>query len=97
MVVLKNDLPNLEEKPAPTTGETSAPPTPKTAKQLAARRNQERVKSILLLAILDEYLLNTNGVSTASTNLVLPVLVNTARRKINTADGQSRCLGDKDA
>ncbi|GKA44463.1 ribonuclease H-like domain-containing protein [Tanacetum coccineum] len=31
----------------------------------------------------------TNGVSTASTNLVLPELVNTARRKINTADGRS--------
>ncbi|GJS79069.1 reverse transcriptase domain-containing protein [Tanacetum coccineum] len=31
----------------------------------------------------------TNGVSTASTYLVLPELVNTARRKINTADGQS--------
>ncbi|GKG23285.1 hypothetical protein Tco_0391321, partial [Tanacetum coccineum] len=39
-----------EEEPAPT-GETSAPPAPKTTKQLAARRNQERVKSILLLAI----------------------------------------------
>ncbi|GJU85706.1 putative ribonuclease H-like domain-containing protein [Tanacetum coccineum] len=48
---------DLEEEPAPTTGETSAPPAPKTAKQLAARRNQERVKSILLLAIPDEYLL----------------------------------------
>ncbi|GKB18039.1 putative ribonuclease H-like domain-containing protein [Tanacetum coccineum] len=35
---------DLEEEPAPTTGETSAPPAPKTAKQLAARRNQERVK-----------------------------------------------------
>ncbi|GJW03621.1 putative reverse transcriptase domain-containing protein [Tanacetum coccineum] len=34
-------------------------------------------------------LLNTNGVSTASTNLVLSELVNTARRKVNTADGQS--------
>ncbi|GKB91477.1 hypothetical protein Tco_0963749 [Tanacetum coccineum] len=33
---------DLEEEPAPTTGETSAPPAPKTAKQLAARRNQER-------------------------------------------------------
>ncbi|GKE31614.1 hypothetical protein Tco_1450936, partial [Tanacetum coccineum] len=44
---------DLEEEPAPTTGETSAPPAPKTAKQLAARRNQERVKSILLLAIPD--------------------------------------------
>ncbi|GJU89110.1 putative ribonuclease H-like domain-containing protein [Tanacetum coccineum] len=29
---------DLEEEPAPTTGETSAPPAPKTAKQLAARR-----------------------------------------------------------
>ncbi|GJV23529.1 ribonuclease H-like domain-containing protein [Tanacetum coccineum] len=47
----------LEEEPAPTTGETFAPPAPKTAKQLVARRNQERVKSILLLAIPDEYLL----------------------------------------
>ncbi|GKC69274.1 hypothetical protein Tco_1115157 [Tanacetum coccineum] len=34
-------------------------------------------------------LLSTNGVSTASTNLVLPELVNTARRKISTADGRS--------
>ncbi|GKA83796.1 hypothetical protein Tco_0805391, partial [Tanacetum coccineum] len=48
---------DLEEEPAPTTGETSAPPAPKTAKQLAAKKNQERVKSILLLAIPDEYLL----------------------------------------
>ncbi|GKC25251.1 hypothetical protein Tco_1027401 [Tanacetum coccineum] len=35
----------------------------------------------------DFKLLSTNGVSTASTNLVLPELVNTARRKINTVDG----------
>ncbi|GJV06366.1 putative ribonuclease H-like domain-containing protein [Tanacetum coccineum] len=54
---------DLEEESAPTgetsapTGETSAPPALKTAKQLAAKRNQERVKSILLLAIPDEYLL----------------------------------------
>ncbi|GJY97073.1 hypothetical protein Tco_0513983 [Tanacetum coccineum] len=34
-------------------------------------------------------LLSTSGVSTASTNLVLPELVNTARRKINTTDGRS--------
>ncbi|GJV76933.1 ribonuclease H-like domain-containing protein [Tanacetum coccineum] len=47
---------DLEEEPAPT-GETSASPAPKTAKQLAAKRNQERVKSILLLAMPDEYLL----------------------------------------
>ncbi|GKA70158.1 hypothetical protein Tco_0776222 [Tanacetum coccineum] len=56
---------NLEEEPAPTTGETSAPPAPKTAKQLAARRNQERVKSILLLAIPDEYLLKFHNVADA--------------------------------
>ncbi|GJR78724.1 ribonuclease H-like domain-containing protein [Tanacetum coccineum] len=35
---------------------------PKTAKQLAARRNQERIKSILLLAIPDEYLLKFHNV-----------------------------------
>ncbi|GJX22968.1 hypothetical protein Tco_0227413 [Tanacetum coccineum] len=59
---------DLEEEPAPTR-ETSAPPAPKTAKQLAAKRNQERVKSIFLLAILDEYLLkfhNFEKFSTAS-------------------------------
>ncbi|GKA82288.1 ribonuclease H-like domain-containing protein [Tanacetum coccineum] len=53
---------DLEEEPAPTTRETSAPPAPKTAKQLAARRNQERVKSILLLAIPDEYLLKFHNI-----------------------------------
>ncbi|GJX63052.1 hypothetical protein Tco_0295952, partial [Tanacetum coccineum] len=36
-----------------------------TAKQLAARRNQERVKSILLLAIPDEYLLKFHNVEDA--------------------------------
>ncbi|GJY04101.1 hypothetical protein Tco_0370041, partial [Tanacetum coccineum] len=44
---------DLQEEPAPT-GDQSGPSTPlipKTAKQLAAKRNQERVKSILLLAI----------------------------------------------
>ncbi|GKD04615.1 hypothetical protein Tco_1179589 [Tanacetum coccineum] len=56
---------DLEEEPAPTTGETFAPPAPKTAKQLAARRNQERVKSILLLAIPDEYLLKFHNVADA--------------------------------
>ncbi|GKC89957.1 hypothetical protein Tco_1150606 [Tanacetum coccineum] len=35
-VIINGDL---EEEPAPTTGETSTPPAPKTAKQLAARRN----------------------------------------------------------
>ncbi|GJY07688.1 hypothetical protein Tco_0374742 [Tanacetum coccineum] len=47
------------------TGETSAPPAPKTAKQLVAKRNQERVKSILLLAIPDEYLLKFYNVADA--------------------------------
>ncbi|GJT25615.1 hypothetical protein Tco_0895552 [Tanacetum coccineum] len=37
----------------------------KTAKQLAAKRNQERVKSILLLAIPDEYLLKFHNVPDA--------------------------------
>ncbi|GJX69647.1 hypothetical protein Tco_0305374 [Tanacetum coccineum] len=45
--------------------ETSAPPAPKTAKQLVAKRNQERVKSILLLAIPDEYLLKFHNVADA--------------------------------
>ncbi|GJX72653.1 hypothetical protein Tco_0309824 [Tanacetum coccineum] len=47
---------DLEDEATPS-GEQSSPPIPKTAKQLAARRNQERIKSILLLAIPDEYLL----------------------------------------
>ncbi|GJX36468.1 ribonuclease H-like domain-containing protein, partial [Tanacetum coccineum] len=45
--------------------ESSGPPVPKTAKQLAARRNQERVKSILLLAIPDEYILKFHNVPDA--------------------------------
>ncbi|GJY93001.1 hypothetical protein Tco_0508783 [Tanacetum coccineum] len=58
---------DLEEEPAPTRDQSgpSAPPAPKTAKQLAARRNQERVKSILLLAIPDEYLLKFHNVADA--------------------------------
>ncbi|GJX77255.1 hypothetical protein Tco_0324066 [Tanacetum coccineum] len=55
---------DLEEEPTPTR-KTFAPPAPKTAKQLAARRNQERVKSILLLAIPDEYLLKFHNVADA--------------------------------
>ncbi|GJV31721.1 putative ribonuclease H-like domain-containing protein [Tanacetum coccineum] len=46
-------------------GEQSSPPIPKTTKQLAARRNQERIKSILLLAIPDEYLLKFHNVPDA--------------------------------
>ncbi|GKB23120.1 hypothetical protein Tco_0862521 [Tanacetum coccineum] len=58
---------DLQEELAPTGDQSgpSAPPTPKTAKQLAAKRNQERVKSILLLAILDEYLLKFHNVPDA--------------------------------
>ncbi|GJT98380.1 putative ribonuclease H-like domain-containing protein [Tanacetum coccineum] len=52
------------EEHAPT-GETSDPPAPKTVKQLAAKRNQERVKSILLLAIPDEYFLRFHNVKDA--------------------------------
>ncbi|GKA91435.1 ribonuclease H-like domain-containing protein [Tanacetum coccineum] len=40
-------------------------PAPKIAKQLTAKRNQERVKSILLIAIPDEYLLKFHNVSDA--------------------------------
>ncbi|GKF66748.1 hypothetical protein Tco_0193265, partial [Tanacetum coccineum] len=43
-------------------GEQSSLPAPKTAKQLTAKRNQERVKSILLLAIPDEYLFKFHNV-----------------------------------
>ncbi|GJS04270.1 putative ribonuclease H-like domain-containing protein [Tanacetum coccineum] len=52
---------NLEEESAPIR-ETSAPLAPKPAKQLAAKRNQERVKSILLLPITDEYILKFHNV-----------------------------------
>ncbi|GJY79334.1 hypothetical protein Tco_0485135 [Tanacetum coccineum] len=55
---------DLQEEAAPA-GEQSGPPAPKTAKQLAAKRNQERVKSILLLAIPDEYLLKFHNVPDA--------------------------------
>ncbi|GJZ21007.1 hypothetical protein Tco_0558046 [Tanacetum coccineum] len=55
---------DLEEELAPT-GETSTPLAPKTVKQLAAKRNQERVKSIFILAIPDEYLLKFHNVPDA--------------------------------
>ncbi|GJV22752.1 hypothetical protein Tco_1375447 [Tanacetum coccineum] len=58
---------DLEEEPAPTGDQSGpfSPLAPKTAKQLAARRNQERVKSILLLAIPDEYLLKFHNAADA--------------------------------
>ncbi|GJY43827.1 retrovirus-related pol polyprotein from transposon TNT 1-94 [Tanacetum coccineum] len=55
---------DLQEEDAPA-GEQSGPPAPKTAKQLTAKRNQERVKSILLLVIPDEYLLKFHNVPDA--------------------------------
>ncbi|GJV39584.1 hypothetical protein Tco_1418024 [Tanacetum coccineum] len=55
------DIWNLEDEATPSR-EQSSPPVPKTAKQLAARRNQERIKSILLLSIPDEYLLKFHNV-----------------------------------
>ncbi|GKC53871.1 ribonuclease H-like domain-containing protein, partial [Tanacetum coccineum] len=74
---------DLEEEPAPTTGETSTPPASKTAKQLAARRNQERVKSILLLAIPDEYLLKFHNVADAKSLWEIPETVKCREIKIN--------------
>ncbi|GJW80151.1 hypothetical protein Tco_0144126 [Tanacetum coccineum] len=55
---------NLEDEATPS-GEQSSPLVPKIAKQLAAKRNQERIKSILLLAIPDEYLLKFHNVPDA--------------------------------
>ncbi|GJR41379.1 hypothetical protein Tco_1217063 [Tanacetum coccineum] len=55
---------DLEDEATPS-GEQSSLSVPKTVKQLAARRNQERVKSILLLAIPDEYLLKFHNVPDA--------------------------------
>ncbi|GJS55638.1 ribonuclease H-like domain-containing protein [Tanacetum coccineum] len=55
---------DLQKEVAPV-GEQPGPPAPKTAKQLTAKRNQERVKSILLLAIPDEYLLKFHNVPDA--------------------------------
>ncbi|GKC31536.1 hypothetical protein Tco_1038830 [Tanacetum coccineum] len=55
---------DLQEEAAPA-GEQLGPPAPKTAKQLTAKRNQDRVKSILLLAIPDEYLLKFHNVPDA--------------------------------
>ncbi|GJU07273.1 hypothetical protein Tco_1123703 [Tanacetum coccineum] len=59
---------DLEDEATPS-GEQSSPPVPKTAKQLAAKRNQERIKSILLLAIPDEYLLKFHNVPDAKSFL----------------------------
>ncbi|GJX96442.1 hypothetical protein Tco_0352240 [Tanacetum coccineum] len=64
------------------------------SKELPLKINAKRIEELsYLLKKLNRtaeaeasVLVNTNGVSTASTNLVLPELVNTARGKINTAD-----------
>ncbi|GJY55739.1 ribonuclease H-like domain-containing protein [Tanacetum coccineum] len=60
-IIVNGDL----EDEATSLGEQSSPPVPKTAKHMAARRNQERIKSILLLAIPDEYLLKFHNVPDA--------------------------------
>ncbi|GJY55297.1 DNA-directed DNA polymerase [Tanacetum coccineum] len=60
-VIVNGDL----EEESVSTRETFAHLAPKTAKQLAAKRNQERVKSILLLAIPDEYLFKFHNVPDA--------------------------------
>ncbi|GJR56953.1 hypothetical protein Tco_1499115 [Tanacetum coccineum] len=54
-----------------------------------ADREEIPSKSIDDFQDVEKEIRDTNGVSTANTNLVLPELVNTARRKINTADGRS--------
>ncbi|GKA97605.1 hypothetical protein Tco_0825499 [Tanacetum coccineum] len=58
---------DLQEEAAPAGEQPGppAPPAPKTAKQLTAKKNQERVLSILLLAIPDEYLLKSHNVPDA--------------------------------
>ncbi|GJS95314.1 ribonuclease H-like domain-containing protein [Tanacetum coccineum] len=60
-IIVNGDL----EDEATSSGAQSSPPVPKTAKQLPARRNQERIKSILLLAIPDEYLFKFHNVPDA--------------------------------
>ncbi|GJX68535.1 ribonuclease H-like domain-containing protein, partial [Tanacetum coccineum] len=57
MVIIQESMNKTGEQASP-----SAPPAPKTAKQLAAKRNQEIVKIILLLAIPDEYILKFHNV-----------------------------------
>ncbi|GJX52538.1 putative ribonuclease H-like domain-containing protein [Tanacetum coccineum] len=76
---------DLEDEATPS-GEQSSPPVPKTAKQLAARRNQERIKSILLLAIPDEYLLKFHNVPDAKS---LWAAIK-SRFGVNTASGEHR-------
>ncbi|GJR73923.1 putative ribonuclease H-like domain-containing protein [Tanacetum coccineum] len=55
---------DLEDEATPS-GEQFSPPVSKTGKQLAARRNQKMIKSILLLAIPDEYLLKFHNIPDA--------------------------------
>ncbi|GJW79687.1 hypothetical protein Tco_0143662 [Tanacetum coccineum] len=62
--VLLSSLSEFFFQEAAPAGEQSGPPVPKTAKQLT-KRNQERVKSILLLAIPNEYLLKFHNVPDA--------------------------------
>ncbi|GKA87966.1 hypothetical protein Tco_0809730 [Tanacetum coccineum] len=66
---------DLEDEASPS-GEQSSPPVPKTAKQLAPRRNQERFKSILLLAIPDEYLLKFHNVPDAKSFQIALIMRN---------------------
>ncbi|GKD62674.1 hypothetical protein Tco_1300183 [Tanacetum coccineum] len=63
-IIVNGDL-QEETAPESSSGDQTSPPAYKTAKQLAAKRNQERVKSILLLAIPDEYLLKFHNVPDA--------------------------------
>ncbi|GJZ52246.1 ribonuclease H-like domain-containing protein [Tanacetum coccineum] len=96
---------DLEDEATPS-GEQSSPPVPKTGKQMDARRNQERIKSILLLAIPDEYLLKFKGVyedelkrssgsNSASQNLAFLSSENTnSTNEVSTASGDFGMDGD---
>ncbi|GJS62029.1 hypothetical protein Tco_0656813 [Tanacetum coccineum] len=58
---------DLEEEPAPTGDQSgpSAPPVPKTAKQLAAKRNKKCYETYLAFSNTDEYLLSFHNVTDA--------------------------------
>ncbi|GJY07991.1 putative ribonuclease H-like domain-containing protein [Tanacetum coccineum] len=64
-IVVALDLCKVTNSLQAKVGEQFGPPAPKTAKQLIAKRNQERVKSILLLVIPNEYLLKFHNVPDA--------------------------------
>ncbi|GJV08154.1 ribonuclease H-like domain-containing protein [Tanacetum coccineum] len=85
-IIVNRDL-QEEAAPESSSGEQTSPPVPKTAKQLAAKRNRERVKSILLLAIPDEYLLKFHNVPDAKS------LWEAIKSRFGGNDESKRCGG----